>query len=274
MTEKPKNKEPIIELVDVWKIYTMGDVEVAALRGLSLKILRGEFVSIMGPSGSGKSTAMNMVGCLDVPSRGEVLLDGQDISKLSESDLAQIRGRKIGFIFQTFNLMPGLSALENVMLPMTFQNVPKDKREKKAKELLEMVDLGTRLNHRPTELSGGQQQRVAIARSLANDPAVILADEPTGNLDQKTGKEVMQMLSKLHCEEGKTIVMVTHDNDIAKYAERSVRIKDGIIESTEVNPDHENVCRAEKKAEKEEAAVHDKTKDKKHNNKDKTKRGN
>lgn len=264
MSEHLKNKEPVIELKDVWKIYAMGDVEVAALRGLSLKIYRGEFVSIMGPSGSGKSTAMNMVGCLDVPTRGHVLLDGQDISKLDESDLAQIRGRKIGFIFQTFNLMPGLSALENVMLPMTFQNIPKDKREKKARALLEMVDLGKRMDHRPTELSGGQQQRVAIARSLANDPAMILADEPTGNLDQKTGREVMKMLSDLHCKEGKTIVMVTHDMGIAQYAERSVRIKDGVIESTEENKI--NVC---------EGIGHphnhiDKTKEK-HDNKDKKK---
>jgi putative ABC transport system ATP-binding protein len=274
MSEHSKNKEPVIELKDVWKIYAMGDVEVAALRGLSLKIYRGEFVSIMGPSGSGKSTAMNMVGCLDVPTRGHVLLDGQDISKLDESDLAQIRGRKIGFIFQTFNLMPGLSALENVMLPMTFQNTPKDIREKKAKELLELVDLGKRLNHRPTELSGGQQQRVAIARSLANDPAVILADEPTGNLDQKTGKEVMEMLSTLHCDEGKTIIMVTHDTDIAKYAERSVRIKDGVIESTGENPDHESVCRPERRHEQDGSTpAHDKTNDKRHDN-NKTKRGN
>ena len=277
MTEHSKSKEPVIELEDVWKIYTMGDVDVAALRGLSLKIFRGEFVSIMGPSGSGKSTAMNMVGCLDVPTRGRVLLDGTDISKLSESDLAQIRGRKIGFIFQTFNLMPGLSALENVMLPMTFQSVPKDKREKKAKELLEMVDLGKRLNHRPTELSGGQQQRVAIARSLANDPAVILADEPTGNLDQKTGKEVMEMLSSLHCKEGKTIVMVTHDTDIAKYAERSIKIKDGVIESSESNG--RKVCDVPEesqglKTSPAEHLTHDKTKDKQHDYKNKTKRGN
>ncbi len=276
MSEHSKNKEAVIELVDVWKIYTMGDVEVAALRGLSLKIFRGEFVSLMGPSGSGKSTAMNMVGCLDVPTKGQVLLDGQDISKLSESDLAQIRGRKIGFIFQTFNLMPGLSALENVMLPMTFQSIPKDIREKKAKELLEMVDLGSRLNHRPTELSGGQQQRVAIARSLANDPAVILADEPTGNLDQKTGREVMQMLSDLHCKEGKTIVMVTHDVNVAQYAERSVRIRDGVIESADKHS--RDVCNVPvegaglKMAPSEHAAhdktthdktIHDKTKDKK-----------
>jgi putative ABC transport system ATP-binding protein len=267
MSEHSKNKEPVIELVDVWKIYKMGDVEVAALRGLSLKIFRGEFVSIMGPSGSGKSTAMNMVGCLDVPTKGQVLLDGQDISRLSESDLAQIRGRKIGFIFQTFNLMPGLSALENVMLPMTFQSIPKDKREKKAKELLEIVDLGSRLNHRPTELSGGQQQRVAIARSLANDPAVILADEPTGNLDQKTGREVMQMLSDLHCKEGKTIIMVTHDVNIAQYAERSVRIRDGVIESVDKN--RIDVCAAPaegaglKNAHSGHAAhAHDKTKEK------------
>jgi len=276
MAEHPKNKDTVIELVDVWKIYRMGDVEVAALRGLNLRISRGEFVSIMGPSGSGKSTAMNMVGCLDVPTRGHVYLDGQDISKLSESDLAQIRGRKIGFIFQTFNLMPGLSALENVMLPMTFQGVPKDKREKRARELLEMVGLGTRLNHRPTELSGGQQQRVAIARSLANDPAMILADEPTGNLDQKTGREVMQMLSDLHCKEGKTIVMVTHDVGIAGYAKRSVRIKDGVIESEAENHDRDALCRAssEEPAEKnhghaEQLDVRDKSKYIKYGNIDK-----
>ena len=174
-----------------------------------------------------------MVGCLDVPTRGRILLSGLDISKMSESDLAQIRGKKIGFIFQTFNLMPGLSALENVMLPMTFQGVPKDQREMKARKLLESVGLGDRLNHRPTELSGGQQQRVAIARSLSNDPEVILADEPTGNLDQKTGKEVMAMLSDLHCREGKTIIMVTHDANVAKYAERMVSLRDGKVVSME-----------------------------------------
>ncbi len=224
-----ENQNPVIELQDVWKIYNMGNVEVPALRGISLKVFHGEFVAIMGPSGSGKSTAMNMVGCLDVPTRGKIFLSGQDISQLSESDLAQIRGKKIGFIFQTFNLMPGLTALENIMLPMTFQGVPRDQREKRAKELLASVGLGDRLNHKPMELSGGQQQRVAIARSLANNPEVILADEPTGNLDTKTGREVMTMLSDLHSREGKTIVMVTHDPNVAKYAKRSVNLKDGKV---------------------------------------------
>ena len=245
-----RGKEPVIKLEDVWKIYTMGEVEVPALQGLNLDIYPSEFVAIMGPSGSGKSTAMNMVGCLDVPTRGRIMLAGQDISKLSESDLAQIRGKKIGFIFQTFNLMPSLSALENVMLPMTFQGVPKDRREKRAKELLESVNLGDRLNHRPTELSGGQQQRVAIARSLSNDPEVILADEPTGNLDQKTGREVMLMLSDFHCRAGKTIIMVTHDANVARFAERIVNIKDGKITSIDDNPEHE-VCETEMQKERD-----------------------
>ena len=239
-------REPVIRLEDVWKIYIMGEDEVPALQGMGLDIYPGEFVAIMGPSGSGKSTAMNMVGCLDVPTRGRISLAGQDISKLTESDLAQIRGKKIGFIFQTFNLMPGLTALENVMLPMTFQGVPRDRREERAKKLLESVGLGDRLSHKPTELSGGQQQRVAIARSLSNDPEVILADEPTGNLDQKTGAEVMMMLSDLHTKEGKTIVMVTHDANVAKYAERTVNLKDGKVVSTDENPEHEALIHSKK----------------------------
>lgn len=228
--------KPIIELVDVWKIYRMGDVEVPALRGLTMKVYRKEFVAIMGPSGSGKSTAMNMVGCLDVPTRGEIYLDGEDISKLGESELAQIRGRKIGFVFQKFNLMPGLTALENVMLPMIFQNTPKFEREERATNLLKQVGLGDRLSHKPAELSGGEQQRVAIARSLANNPEVVLADEPTGNLDSKRGKEIMEMLSMLHETENKTIVMVTHDESLSKYADRIIRLRDGkIIEGGENN---------------------------------------
>lgn len=222
-----ENQNPIIELQDVWKIYRMGNVEVPALRGLSVKISPGEFVAIMGPSGSGKSTAMNMVGCLDLPTRGSVILDGRDISKLHESDLAQIRGRRIGFVFQTFNLMPGLTAIENVTLPMIFQSIPGYEREKKARKLLEQVGLGHRLNHRPNKMSGGEQQRVAMARALSNNPEVILADEPTGNLDSKTGIEVMKMLSELHEKESKTIVMVTHDSNIAGYAERIIHLKDG-----------------------------------------------
>jgi putative ABC transport system ATP-binding protein len=224
--------KPIIELKDVWKIYQMGDVQVVALSGLNLAVKKGEFVSIMGPSGSGKSTAMNMVGCLDIPSKGSIFLDGKDISKLRESDLAQIRGRKIGFIFQQFNLIPTLTALENVMLPMIFQNIPKDERVEKAKKLLQLVDLGERMDHKPNELSGGQQQRVAIARSLSNSPEVILADEPTGNLDSKTGSTVMDFLRKLHEDEGKTIIMVTHDEDVAKNADRIEYLKDGKIVKT------------------------------------------
>lgn len=223
-----KAKEPIIKLDNVWKIYKMGDVEVPALRGMSLDIYPHEFVAIMGPSGSGKSTAMNMVGCLDVPTKGHIYLDGKDISKMNESDLAQIRGKKIGFIFQSFNLMQNLSALENVMLPMTFQGVPRAKREETAKKLLKLVRLEDRMNHKPTELSGGQQQRVAIARALSNNPDVILADEPTGNLDSKTGIEVMEMLKKLHEEEGKTIIMVTHDKNIGSNADRIAYLKDGM----------------------------------------------
>ncbi len=219
----------VIKLEEVWKIYRMGDVEVNALQGLSLDVKDGEFVAIMGPSGSGKSTAVNMIGCLDVPTRGKILLDSHDISKLSESQLAQIRGKKIGFIFQQFNLIPTLSALENVALPIVFQSVERDKRIRKATELLNIVELGNRMNHKPTELSGGQQQRVAIARSLANDPEVILADEPTGNLDSSTGETVMTFLQKLNRKDKKTIIMVTHDNNVAKHADRIEFLKDGKI---------------------------------------------
>ena len=222
-------KDVIIKLENVWKIYKMGKVEVPALRGLNLEIKKGEFVAIMGPSGSGKSTCMNMVGCLDVPTKGRIFLEHQDISKLSESDLAQIRGKKIGFIFQTFNLIPTLNAVENVGLPMIFQNTPKQERVKRATELLEMVGIGDRINHKPNELSGGQQQRVAIARSLVNNPDVILADEPTGNLDSVSGHKVIDFLKELHKKENKTIVMVTHDKDVAKYAERIEYLRDGEI---------------------------------------------
>jgi putative ABC transport system ATP-binding protein len=221
-------KETIIKLENVWKIYRMGDSVVNALRGISLEIKKGEFVAIQGPSGSGKSTAMNMVGCLDVPTKGRIFLDSKDISHLHESELAQIRGRKIGFIFQQFNLIPTLSAIENVMLPMIFQGIASEKRYERAKQLLDMLELGERLNHKPNELSGGQQQRVAIARSLANDPDVILADEPTGNLDSNTGKNVIHYLEELN-KKGKTIVMVTHDADIAKHAQRIEFLRDGQI---------------------------------------------
>ena len=221
-------KEVIISLEEVWKVYKMGDVEVNALRGLSLRIKRGEFVSIQGPSGSGKSTAMNMIGALDLPTKGSVKLDGQDISHLGESRLAQVRGKKIGFVFQQFNLIQTLTALENVMLPMTFQGVGETEGRERATKLLELVELGDRMNHLPNELSGGQQQRVAIARALANEPEVILADEPTGNLDSRTGETVVKFLVDLHKRQKKTIILVTHDERLSEFADRVVYLRDGI----------------------------------------------
>jgi len=220
--------KPIIELKDVWKIYNLDQVKVNALQGLNLKVKPKEFLAIMGKSGSGKSTAMGLIGCLDLPTKGEVYLDQQNIAKLSESDLAQIRGRKIGFIFQTFNLIPSLSALENVTLPMVFQGKNKEQRLKIAKDLLCKVGLEDRYNHHPGKLSGGERQRVAIARSLVNDPEVILADEPTGNLDTKTGIQIMNLIQKLH-KNGKTIILVTHDLNIAKRAQRIATLSDGVI---------------------------------------------
>ncbi len=219
----------VIELENVWKTYTMGENKVHALQGLNLKVKRGEFLAVVGPSGSGKSTAMNMIGVLDRPTKGTIKLDGKDITQYSESELAQIRGKKIGFIFQKFNLINTMSAKENVMLPLVFQDVPPAVREKKAKELLTLVDLQERMDHKPSELSGGQQQRVAIARALAVDPEVILADEPTGNLDSKTGGTVMDFLKKLHEEQSKTIIMVTHDNELTSFAQRVETLQDGKV---------------------------------------------
>lgn len=225
----------IIELKNVHKYYHMGENVVKAVDGISINVKEGEFVAIMGPSGSGKSTAMNLVGSLDVPTKGHIFLDGEDISTLTESDLAQIRGKKIGFIFQSFNLIPNLTALENVMLPMTFQGVPMWERKEKARELLKLVELDDRSDHYPNELSGGQRQRVAIARSLANEPEVILADEPTGNLDTKTGKIVMDFLDKMHGE-GKTIIMITHEPELAlDHAETIYWLSDGQISKTTKN---------------------------------------
>jgi putative ABC transport system ATP-binding protein len=227
-------KKPIIELKQVWKTYKMGENEVHALHGINLEVIPGEFLAIQGPSGSGKSTAMNLIGCLDVPTKGEILLDGKNISKMSESNLAQIRGRKIGFIFQKFNLIETLTALENVTLPMTFQGIPEEERIKRATKLLTQFGLGDRMDHKPNQLSGGQQQRVAIARSLAIDPPVILADEPTGNLDSRTGREVMLFLRELNEHEGKTIVLVTHDDILAKAADRIAFLKDGTITKSQM----------------------------------------
>jgi len=220
-------KPTIIKLDNVWKIYHMDGVDINALSGMNIEIKQGEFIAVVGASGSGKSTAMNLIGCLDIPTRGKVFLEQYNIAKLSESRLAQIRGKKIGFVFQAFNLIPTLTALENVMLPMTFQDISKNQRLQKSRDLLIKLGLKERLNNLPGELSGGESQRVAIARALSNDPEIILADEPTGNLDSKTGIEIMELLKKLHKKEHRTIAMVTHDKSLTKYAERTIFIKDG-----------------------------------------------
>jgi len=231
--------ETIMKLQDVWKIYKMGAVEVPALRGVSVEITKGDFVAIIGASGSGKSTMMNLIGCLDIPSRGSIHLKSKDISTLSESDLASFRGKTIGFIFQQYNLIQSMSALENVMLPLEFLEYNDQKAATRAREILTLVGLGEKMHHRPTQLSGGQQQRVSIARSLVSDPEIILADEPTGALDSVTGKEVLTMLQRLWKEHGKTIILVTHDLNLAKLAHTTIELKDGqvikISENNEVN---------------------------------------
>lgn len=221
--------EAIVKLENVWKIYQLGKVEVPALRGVDLEIKKGDFVSLMGPSGSGKSTFLHIIGCLDLPSKGRVFLDDKDISSLSENELAQIRARKIGFVFQQFNLLSNLSALENVALPMAFLGESEEKRKERAKELLISFGLENRLFHKPAELSGGEQQRVALARALANNPEAVVADEPTGNLDSKTGALIMEILAKLHNEQKKTVIIVTHDKNVAAYGEKIVFLKDGEI---------------------------------------------
>jgi putative ABC transport system ATP-binding protein len=225
----------MIELYDIYKIYKMGENEVSALNGVSLKINAHEFVAIVGPSGSGKSTLMNIIGCLDTPTSGTYILDGHEVSRLNDNQLAEIRNSKIGFVFQNFNLIPQLTALENVELPLIYKGVPASARHRLAKEALARVGLEHRMHHRPRELSGGQQQRVAIARALVTSPPIILADEPTGNLDSKSGAEIMQIFKELHAQ-GNTIVLITHDNNIAMQARRIVRIQDGqIIEDKEVS---------------------------------------
>ncbi|MFP4136397.1 MAG: ABC transporter ATP-binding protein [Candidatus Acetothermia bacterium] len=225
----------MVELQNVAKGYTMGKTEVRALRGLDLNITKEEFVAIVGPSGSGKSTLMHIIGALDIPDEGRVLLDGTDISEYDENELANLRGNKVGFVFQTFNLIHTLSSLENVALPLTFHGVSKSDREDRAAELLEMVGLGDRLGHKPAELSGGEQQRVSIARALVNDPDILLADEPTGNLDSDTGEDIMELIKGLNRDKGMTIVVVTHNPRDAEYADRIVNMIDGKIRDREDN---------------------------------------
>jgi len=224
-----ENRMALIETVELWKTYQMGDEEIHALRGVSIQIERGEYVAIMGPSGSGKSTLMNLIGCLDTPSKGSYLLNAKQVSQMDDNELARIRNEEIGFVFQTFNLLPRATALRNVELPLVYAGVPAREREQRAKAALEKVELGTRMSHRPNELSGGQRQRVAIARALVNNPSILLADEPTGNLDSKTGIEIMGVFERLH-KAGNTIVLVTHEADVAAYAYRAIHIRDGQVE--------------------------------------------
>ena len=219
----------LIETVDLWKTYVMGSEEIHALRGVSISIERGEYVAIMGPSGSGKSTLMNLIGCLDTPSKGSYLLNGKQVGQMNDNELARIRNEEIGFVFQTFNLLPRATALHNVELPLVYAGVQSADRQQRARQALEKVELGSRMTHRPNELSGGQRQRVAIARALVNDPSILLADEPTGNLDSKTGIEIMGLFERLH-KAGNTIVLVTHEADVAAYAYRTI-LRDGQVEN-------------------------------------------
>ncbi len=224
----------IVEIINAKKIYKMGEFEVAALNGVNLTIKKGEFVAIMGPSGSGKTTLLNLMGALDRPTDGSILIEGTDISELDDDELAKLRNQKIGFIFQFFNLISRMTALDNVALPMAFAGISRDQRRRRAEELLKMVNLGDRVNHKPTELSGGQQQRVAIARALGNNPAVVLCDEVTGNLDTKTGKEILDLLRSLNEEQGQTFIIVTHDPLVADCVDRIVSLQDGIIVKDEI----------------------------------------
>jgi|ERR1051326_7386684 putative ABC transport system ATP-binding protein len=226
----------IISLRNIAREYTIGSETIHALRSVSLDIFKNEYVALMGPSGSGKSTLMNILGCLDTPSSGEYILNGTSVAQMLDNELAQVRNKEIGFVFQTFNLLPRLTALENVMLPLIYAGIPKAEREKRGKKVMEQVNLGDRMSHKPNELSGGQRQRVAVARALVNDPSIILADEPTGNLDTKTSIEIMGLFEEIH-RNGNTIIVVTHEEDIALHAHRIVRLRDGKVESDQVNND-------------------------------------
>lgn len=227
-------KQEVIRIKDLKKIYNLGNQKVRALDGVSVSIYRNEYVAIMGPSGSGKSTLMNILGCLDTPTSGEYVLNGTDVSKMDDGSLAEVRNKEIGFVFQSFNLLPKYSSLENVALPMIYAGVPSSKREARAKEALQNVGLEDRMEHKPNELSGGQRQRVAIARALINNPSIILADEPTGNLDTKTSVDIMNLFGQIH-KNGNTVILVTHEEDIARYAHRVIRLRDGKIESDTLN---------------------------------------
>ncbi len=222
----------IIDARDLWRTYQMGAEEIHALRGVTFTIDKGEYVAVMGPSGSGKSTLMNLIGCLDTPTRGTYVLRGKVVSQMNDDELAQIRNREIGFVFQTFNLLPRASALHNVELPLVYAGVPKETRLERARKALGMVDLADRVHHKPNELSGGQRQRVAIARALVMQPSILLADEPTGNLDSATGEEIMRLFDRLH-RDGHTIILVTHERDIAEHARRAIHIRDGKVEKDE-----------------------------------------
>ncbi|ATA88377.1 ABC transporter ATP-binding protein [Capnocytophaga stomatis] len=220
----------LLEIRNIKRDFKLGSEVLHVLKGIFLSIEKGEYVALMGPSGSGKSTLMNILGCLDTPTSGEYILNGRDVSKLSDGELADIRNKEIGFVFQTFNLMPRTTALDNVALPMIYAGIGKDKRRERAKEVLELVGLGDRMMHKPNELSGGQRQRVAVARALVNHPSIILADEPTGNLDSKTSYEIMALFDEIH-QKGNTVILVTHEEDIAQHAHRIIRLRDGLIDS-------------------------------------------